>query len=238
MHIGGRLRAKKDALFFWAAVTHKAPATIRLPTSAHPPFPFPPVSPPLCPPSVHPSSGSCLELATRRTADPVRPSHKGAQLVLLGLYMTATGRLGRAGCLGRAKASQLGVETGHLFAQRSHLVFETADVVVVLAGEGVIVAGDGVVVLVVRQLLLLVRVVGEVLRLRSRGGLLRCRQGGLDSSGLGSGNRAGDSSRALVRRRRACRDLDGCGEASGAGGLAARPGRGHAGPVLAAEGPC
>ena len=113
----GPLEGEKDALFFLGCSnTHKAPATIRLPTSAHPPFPFPPVSPPLCPPSVHPSSGSCLELATRRTADPVRPSHKGAQLALLGLYMTATGRLGRAGCLGRAKGSQLGAVTGHLFA--------------------------------------------------------------------------------------------------------------------------
>ena len=65
--------------------------------------------------------------------------------------MTATGRLGRAGCLGRAKGSQLGAVTSHLFAQRSHLVFETADIVVVLAGEGVIVAGDGVVVLANRE---------------------------------------------------------------------------------------
>ena len=40
--------------------------------------------------------------------------------------MTATGRLGRAGCLGRAKVSQLGAETGHLFAQPSQLVFEAA----------------------------------------------------------------------------------------------------------------
>ena len=56
VRIGGRLRAKKDALFFLGCSnTHKAPATIRLPTSAHPPFPFPPVSP-----SALPALGSPL----------------------------------------------------------------------------------------------------------------------------------------------------------------------------------